>query len=101
MFLKKNDTIQVMKGKDRGKRGKILTIFPVANKATIEGLNLAKKHARPRRRGEKGQLIQIPMPISISNLKLVCNNCGNPARISHRIEGDIKLRICKKCGSIL
>jgi len=97
MKIKKNDQVLIISGKDKGKKGKVLEVFPVAQKIVVENINLVKKHRRPRRQGEKGQVIEIPKPLHISNVKLICPKCGEPARLGYKITGVDKLRVCKKC----
>lgn len=99
MKIKKNDTILIITGKDKGKKGKVLEALPKENKIVVEGLNLAKKHQRPRRQGEKGQIIEIPRPINVSNVKLICPKCGQGARVGYKIAEKEKFRMCKKCES--
>jgi len=101
--IKKGDTVLVISGKYRGKTGKILRAFPEERKILVEGVNLIKKHRRPRKRGEKGQIIEMPSPISVSNVKLICSKCGKATRMGYKIISKIKnqkskMRICKKCG---
>jgi|SRR3989338_5001167 len=99
-MIKKNDTAFILSGKDRGKFGKILKVIPHLNKAVVEGANMVKKHRRPRRAGEKGSIIQISMPIPISNLMLKCSQCGKLTRRAFKIfDNKSKARICKKCGA--
>ncbi len=98
MKIKKGDIVLITKGKDREKSGKVLSAFPKENKVLVEGLNLRKKHVRPTKSGEKGQIIQVPVPISVANVKLICSKCGKAVRVGYRIEGEKKYRICKKCG---
>jgi large subunit ribosomal protein L24 len=98
MKIRKNDTILVVSGKDRGKKGKVLTSFPKANRILVEGVNLRKKHQKPKKQGEKGQVVLMPGPISVSNVKIVCSRCGSPARIGYRVLEKSKVRFCKKCN---
>ena len=99
MRIKKNDTVLIISGKDKGKQGKVLDVFPKEEKIVVEGVNFRKKHQRPKKSGEKGQIITMPGPLSISNAKLVCPKCGKPARIGYKLTEDgKKYRICKKCG---
>lgn len=86
-------------GKDRGKTGKVLRVFNEEEKITVEGLNIVKKHARPRKEGEKGQRIEIPGKLNISNIMLVCPKCGKATRVGYKKSKVGKLRICKKCQS--
>lgn len=101
MKIKKGDKVLIIKGKERGKSGVIIKIIPDSNRVMIEGLNLYKKHTRPKRMGEKGQLVQIARPINVSNIQLLCKNCQKPVRVGYKVEERRKFRICKKCKSEL
>ena len=122
MKIKKDDTVLIISGKYRGKKGKVLRTFPKEKKILVEGVNLVKKHQKPRRTEEKGQIIELPKPIDISNAKLICPKCTKPTRVGYKIISNIKnqkpspvaagrgerrersslrpskMRICKKCG---
>ena len=96
--IRKGDTVKVLVGKDRGKTGKILSMDKKSTRATVEGVNIFFRHERPKKAGQKGQKIQFPVPIHISNLMLVCPHCHKPTRISHQVdEKGQKMRICKQC----
>ncbi|MDP2917987.1 MAG: 50S ribosomal protein L24 [bacterium] len=97
MKIRKGDTILIMSGKDRGKRGKVAKVFPEINKIIAENINLAKKHVRPKKQGQKGQVVAIAKPFDASKVKLVCPKCGQAARIGFKITESGKFRICKKC----
>lgn len=97
MKIKKNDLIKMLAGKDSGKTGKVLRVFPEEKKVVVDGLNMLKKHNRPKREGEKGQRIEMPRKVDISNAMLVCSKCSKPTRVAYKIEGDKKMRVCKKC----
>lgn len=97
MKIHKGDTIKIISGKDKGKTGKVLKISSSENKVTVEGLNVFKKHVRPKKQGEKGQVVSVPRPFDFSNVLIVCSACGKPARIGYRIEGKSKTRYCKNC----
>ncbi len=97
MKIKKDDTILIITGKDKGKKGKVLRAFPRQNKILVEKVNIVKKHRRPKKQGEKGQIIEIPKPINVSNVKLICPKCGQATRIGFKISKNEKNRICKKC----
>ena len=97
MKVKKGDTIQMLAGKDRGKNGKIIEVRTDAGRVVVEGLNLVTKHQKARKQGEKGQKIQMPMAVNISNVSLVCPKCGKPTRVGYKVSGDKKLRMCKHC----
>lgn len=97
--LKKGDEVVVIAGKDRGRRGKISRALGAQNRVVIEGVNLRKKHVRPRRAGEKGETILVPQPLAVSNVMLFCSVCSKPRRVGWKVEGGTKVRICKKCGN--
>jgi len=97
MKIKKGDNVMIMKGKDRGKSGKITSVNPTKNRALIHGLNQVKKSMRPKKQGEKGQIISVSLPISLNNVRIICSSCGSPSRVGFSITGDKKIRICKKC----
>jgi large subunit ribosomal protein L24 len=97
MKLKKGDTILINAGKDRGKKGKVTKVFPAANKIIVENANLVKKHVRPKKEGEKGQVVAIAKPFDASRVMLVCPKCSQATRIGFNITASGKLRICKKC----
>jgi large subunit ribosomal protein L24 len=98
MKIKEKDTVLIISGKDRGKKAKVLIAFPQDSKILVEGVNMRKKHQKPRKTGEKGQIIEKPSPISVSNVKLVCPKCGEAARVGYRIIENKKFRTCKKCS---
>ena len=98
--LKKDDLVQVITGKEKGKSGKILKIDREKGKVLVAGLNMVKKARKPRRQGEKGGIVDVEAPIDISNVMIVCKKCG-PTRIGIEGTGDKKVRKCKKCGEVL
>jgi len=99
MKLKKGDTVLIIAGKDKGRKGKIIKALPKKGKIVVEGINLVKKSIRPRRTGEKGQIVSVPAALDASNTKIICPKCGKAVRIGYKKEGDKKYRICKKCMS--
>lgn len=99
--IKKGDTVKISTGKDRGKTGKVLRVLVKENRVLIEGLNIFKKHRRPRREGEKGETILVPRPMQMANVLPVCPSCGIGVRIATKGEGEGRLRSCRKCGTIL
>src|SRR3989344_9366688 len=102
MKIRKGDKVKILAGKDQGKSGKVLQIFNKRSKVSVEGLNLLFKNMRPKKQGEKGQRIQFPAPIGISNLALVCPKCGKTSRVGYQVlENKKKVRICKKCKEII
>ena len=97
MRIKKNDVVKMLAGKDSGKTGKVLRVLPDEKKIVVEGLNMFKKHNKPKKEGEKGQRVEMPRKIDISNAIVVCPKCSASTRVSFKIEGDKKVRTCKKC----
>ncbi|MDX1607637.1 MAG: 50S ribosomal protein L24 [Candidatus Spechtbacterales bacterium] len=98
MKVKKGDKVLIIHGKNRGKTGKVISTLPRRSRVVVEGVNMQKKHVRPRRQGEQGEIVELPGPIDISNVKVVCPRCGKAARMGHKKEGEAKVRLCKKCG---
>ncbi|KKU27345.1 MAG: 50S ribosomal protein L24 [Candidatus Magasanikbacteria bacterium GW2011_GWA2_46_17] len=101
MKIKTNDKVKVLSGKSRGKEGKVIQVFPTKDKLVVEGLNIMKKHLRPGKKGEKGQVIELAAPIHVSNVALVCPKCGRAARVSYKLEAGEKRRACAKCKEII
>ena len=100
--IKKNDIVQVIKGKDKGKKGKVINVITSTKRALVEGLNLAKKHKRQSRQDQKGGIISIEMPISVSNLMVICKSCSKPSRLGVIVLKDgTKSRFCKACKEAL
>lgn len=97
MNIKKGDSVKIISGKDRGKTGSVLKVFPASEKISIDGLNLYKKRVRPKQQGQKGETVSAPRPMHVSNVMIVCLNCKKPTRIGYRYESDSKIRFCKKC----
>jgi large subunit ribosomal protein L24 len=98
MRIKKNDKVKVIAGKDAGKNGKILNIINSKGKVVVEGVNIIKKHVRPKKDGEKGQRVEIAVPIDVSNVMLICPACGKETRVGYQMSEDgKKSRFCKKC----
>lgn len=98
MNIRKNDIVSVIAGKDKGKKGKVLRIFPQKGRTIVEGINFVKRHIRKRREDEPGGIIQRESPIHISNLMLYCNKCNRPVRTGVKLLKDkSKVRFCKRC----
>lgn len=93
--------VQIMVGKDRGKTGKVLKVEVQTGGVIVDGLNLFKKHQRPKKQGEKGQVVSVPRSLNISNVLLYCSSCRQGRRVGFRIEGEKKVRICKKCQATI
>jgi large subunit ribosomal protein L24 len=101
MKLRKGDQVKMMSGKDAGKTGKVITALPAEGRITVEGLNLFKKRSKPRKQGEKGQTVEVPRPFPASRAQLVCASCKEATRVGYRIEGNAKIRYCKKCKAAI
>lgn len=101
MKIKKNDTVKVIVGKDKGKTGKVTQIFSKLDKVVVEGINKSFKNLKPKKRGESGQRIEFDFPINTSNVVLVCKKCGKTTRVAYKVSENNKYRICKKCKEII
>jgi large subunit ribosomal protein L24 len=99
--IKKDDEIQVVTGKDRGVRGRVVRVLPREGRIMVEGVARAKKHSRPSKRRQQGGIVDIEQFVDISNVQIVCKSCGQPTRVGHRFEGTKKLRVCRKCEADL
>lgn len=97
MKIKKGDTIKVLKGKDKGKIGKIEKLYPKLRSVLIEGINQYKRHIKARTKGQKSEIVTITKPVSISNVALVCPKCSKTTRIGWSVQKGEKVRICRKC----
>ncbi|MBZ5629551.1 MAG: 50S ribosomal protein L24 [Acidobacteriia bacterium] len=99
--IRRNDTVKVITGRDQGKQGRVLRVFPEDGKLLVEHVMMVKKHVRPNpQRNVKGGIAEQESRISISNVMLLCGACG-PVRIRHEARGDRKVRVCAKCGTTL
>ena len=99
--IRRNDNVKVITGRDKGKEGRVLRVFPDDAKLLVEHVMIVKKHVRPNpQRNIKGGIAEQKSRIAISNVQLVCPACG-PVRIGHEVRGDRKVRVCKKCGTTL
>ena len=99
--IRRNDTVKVISGRDKGKEARVLRVFPGDNKILVEHVMMVKKHVRPNpQRNIQGGIAEQESRISISNVQLVCGTCG-PVRIGHEMRGDRKVRVCRKCGTTL
>ena len=97
--IKKNDTVVVLSGKDKGKQGKVLGTIPSESKVVVEGINMVTCHVKPRRQGEEGGIIKKETPIYACKVQLVCPKCDKGVRVGHKIVDGKKVRVCKKCGA--
>ena len=100
--IRKNDEVLITLGRDRGKKGKVLMVFPVSDRLIVEGINMIKRHSRPRANVRQAGIIEREAPIHVSDVKLMCKKCNNPARVGFLyLEGNKKVRICKKCQEVV
>lgn len=98
----KNDTVKVLVGKDKGKTGKVLKVFPLRARAIVQGVNFSKKHARRSKQDDQGGIIQREVSVDVSNLAVVCKGCNRPSRTGTDVLADnSKVRYCKKCKEVL
>ena len=98
--LRKEDNVEVITGKNKGKRGRILKILRDKDRVLVEGVNMVKKAKKKRKQQDRGGIIEIEAALHSSNLMIVCKKCG-PTRIGYKIDGNAKVRVCKKCGEAL
>ena len=98
--IHKNDTVQVIAGKDKGKRGTIVRVVTKKDAVIVSGINIVKKAMKKRSQQDQGGIVEVEAPLHISNVALVCKKCG-PTRVGYKIDGDKKIRVCRKCGEAL
>lgn len=102
MKIKKKDNVLVTAGRDRGKKGPVLRVLADQKRVVVEGIRLTKKRIRPRKEGEKGQTVEVPQSVDVSNVALICPQCGERTRVGFRGEGaKQKKRVCRKCKKII
>lgn len=98
--IRKDDLVEVIAGKDKGKRGNVVRVIRSDDKVIVSGVNLVKKAMRKKNQQDRGGIVEIEAPLHISNVAIVCKKCG-PTRIGYKIDGDKKIRVCRKCGDAL
>ena len=99
MMMKKNDTVIVLSGKDKGTKGKVLVALPKENKVVVERVNVATCHTKPKKQGETGGIVKRETPIRACKVALYCPKCDKGVRVGFEMKGDKKVRVCKKCGN--
>jgi large subunit ribosomal protein L24 len=99
--IRKDDEVQVIHGKDRGSRGRVVRVLPREGRIMVEGVARAKKHARPSKKRQQGGIIDVEQFIDISNVAVVCKTCGQATRVGHRVEDGKNVRVCRKCEADL
>lgn len=98
LSIKKDDNVAVIAGRDKGKKGRVISVFPQTNRALVEGVNFVKKHMRKTQQDQQGGIVQKEMTIHLSNLMLVCKRCNKPVRFGQSsLKDGSKIRICKSC----
>ncbi|QQO10645.1 50S ribosomal protein L24 [Breznakiella homolactica] len=98
--IKKEDTVEIIAGKDKGKRGRVLKILRAKDRVIVEGANIVKKAMKRRSQQDRGGIVEVEAAIHSSNVMIVCKKCG-PTRIGYKLDGDKKTRVCRKCGEAL
>ena len=101
MRIKKGDNVQVLSGNDKGKTGEVLEVIPKTERIVVKGVNIRKKHVKPRKAGEEGGIIPSEFPVHSSIVNVVCPKCNKPTRIKYEMDKDKKVRVCQKCGAKL
>jgi large subunit ribosomal protein L24 len=99
--LRKEDLVQVITGKDKGKQGKILKIDHDKDRVIVAGINMAKKAMKKKSQTDRGGIAEIEAALHISNVMIVCKKCGKPVKVGYKLDGDVKKRVCRKCGEVL
>jgi len=100
MHIKTNDMVIILSGRDKGKQGKVMSAHPKAGKVLVEGVNVGKRHKKPRKQGQPGGIISKETPVYASKVMRVCPKCDKPTRPAHSFDDDgKKSRVCKKCGA--
>ena len=99
MKVKKGDKVQVLSGNDKGKTGEVIEVMPKVNKIVVKGVNIRKKHIKPRKQGEEGGIIPTECAIPVSKVNVVCPKCGKATRIGFEMDKENKIRVCKKCNT--
>ncbi len=98
--IRKDDSVEVIAGKDKGKRGTVIRVLREKDRVIVSGLNIVKKAMKRRSQQDKGGIVEVEAPLHISNVMIVCKKCG-PTRIGYKLDGDAKKRVCRKCGDTL
>ena len=98
--IRKDDQVEIIAGKDKGKRGNIIRVIRDKDRVIVAGCNIVKKAMKKRNQQDQGGIVEIEAPLHISNVAIVCKKCG-PTKIGYKIDGDKKIRVCRKCGDTL
>jgi len=102
MNIRKNDQVMIISGVHKGKKGKVLKVFPKENRILVEGVNLIKRHTRPSQKSPQGGIVEKEAPIHASNAMVICGKCNQTTRVAKKVLSDNKIaRVCKKCGEMI
>ncbi len=102
MQIRKNDTVMVVAGKEKGKKGRVIAVYPSTNRLLIEKLNMIKRHTRPNQQMRQGGIVEKESPISAANVRLICSKCDKPTAVSRQTPGDgPRVRVCKTCSATI
>jgi large subunit ribosomal protein L24 len=102
MQIKKNDNVMVISGKEKGKRGRVIAVYPSTNRLLVEKLNMIKRHTRPNQQLRQGGIVERESPISVANVRLICSKCDKPTTVSRQDQGgDARVRVCKTCNEAI
>ena len=101
MRIRKGDNVQVLSGNDKGKTGEVLEVIQKEDKVVVKGVNVRKKHVKARKQGDESGIIPVECAIPASKVNVVCPKCGKVTKVGYRVDGDKKVRVCKKCGAEL
>jgi large subunit ribosomal protein L24 len=99
--IKKGDEVKVLAGKDKGRTGKVLDVHPKDRRVVVEGINIHTRFSRPKSQGDKGQRLELPAPMDVSKVILICPHCGKPTRVGHELNDQGSFRKCRQCGRII
>ena len=99
MKIRKGDTVEILSGNDKGKTGEVLETIPSTNRIVVKGINMRKKHVKPKKQGEEGGIVPVECSIDSSKVNVVCPKCNKATRVAVKKEDKEKVRICKKCGA--
>ena len=101
MRIRKGDSVRVIRGKDRGREGKVIRVSRKKNQVWVEGINIYKKHLKPSARNPQGGIVEVQKPLDAFKVQVICRHCRKPTRVGFGFKGERKIRICKKCGGEL
>ncbi|HET6363638.1 MAG: 50S ribosomal protein L24 [Nitrospirota bacterium] len=102
MQIKKNDNVMIISGKEKGKRGRVIAVYPGTNRLLVEKLNMIKRHTRPNQQLRQGGIVERESPLSASNARLICSKCDKPTTVTRKDQGDgTRVRVCKSCNSTI